>query len=110
MKERVILPKYRQFPFKAMSDLQGSSIQTTSSHVASIRSIDRNILIQDLHNILDVSIDSSNTNLSNRSTSSKTDSFRSPNEGGTGSEEEPTSAQEERGDGGGGGDQDDQED
>ena len=34
-------------------------------------------------------------------------SFRSLNEGGTGSEEEPTSAQEERADGGGGGDQDD---
>ena len=43
-KKRAILPKYRKFPFKAMSDLQGSSIQTTSSHVVSIRSIDRNIL------------------------------------------------------------------
>ena len=39
-KRREMLPKFRAFPFKALSDLQGSSIQTISSHAVSIRSID----------------------------------------------------------------------
>ena len=59
------------------------------SNAVSIRSINRDILIQDLHNILDISITSS----SNRSTSSKTHSFHSLNEDRGTEDEAQTSAQ-----------------
>ena len=75
------------------------------SNAVSIRSINRDILIQDLHNILDISITSS----SNRSTSSKTHSFHSLNEDrGTGDEAQTSAQGDEQddvADDGGGGSQ-----
>ena len=73
------------------------------SNAVSIRSINRDILVQDLHNILDISINSS----SDRSTSSKTHSFHSLNgDRGTGDEAQ-TSAQDDEQDDGADDDDDD---
>jgi hypothetical protein len=82
-RRKEILPNFRAFPFKALSDTVGSSIQSSISNVT-IRSIHRDIVIEDLHNILDRSMSSSN-----RATSSKTNSFHSLDTG----DEAQTSAQ-----------------
>ena len=75
------------------------------SNSVSIRSIKRDILVQDLHNVLDIFITSS----SNRSTSSKTHSFHSLNEDrGTGDEAQTSAQGDEQddvADDGGGGSQ-----
>ena len=49
-RKKVILPKFREFPFKALSDRTGSSLKSSVSHV-SIRSIHRDMLFENLHNI-----------------------------------------------------------
>ena len=95
-KRKAILPKFRVFPFKALSDLSGSSIPSSVSNSVSVRSINRDILVQDLHNILDTSINSS----SDRSTSSKTHSFHSLNGNrGTGDEAQTSAQDDEQDDG-----------
>ena len=86
-RREAILPKFKVFPFKALSDTAGSSIQSSGSNV-SIRSIHRDIVIENLHNILDISISSSN-----RATSSKTNSFHSLDEDKDTGDEAQTSAQ-----------------
>ena len=92
-RKKVILPEFREFPFKALSDKTGSSLISSVSHVT-IRSIHRDAIIENLHDILDISILSSN-----RSTSSKTNSYHSVN-GDTGDEEQTSTHINERHDGG----------
>ena len=111
-KRTVFLPKWREFPFKPLSDVQGSSLKSSSLNSISLRSIPRSILIQDLHNIIDASQSSSST--ISRSTSSHNQSSHSYHSigGGSGVEEEAagSSLEEEDIDGGNNGEGDDSHD
>ena len=49
-RKKVILPEFREFLFKALSDKTGSSLISSVSHVT-IRSIHRDVLFENLHNI-----------------------------------------------------------